>query len=211
MNSQANNLISTITKLQRNFINNRPINVLFCDIQDKYIQKVYKSQDVIKTAEEMAEASKILRLNQIVTEHQKNVFGKTIKEITQHLTDDASISEKTRFAMVDDEFINKQDEDAVYVLLGIEAHICVTQTALNILKNQKPLILIADGISSTNSGDRELALGNLQTMGAYLTTSQSFMFLLLRDSNHDSFKSLLNIFKSYSNRENSILNKCPMF
>ncbi len=211
MSYNPKNLISTITKLQENFINKKPINVLFCDIQDYYIKKIYKSNDIIRTAEEIAEASKILGLNQIVTEHKKEVFGPTIKEIKNHFYEKTILFEKTRFPMLDDEFINNQDKDAVYVLFGIEAHICVTQTAVNILKNDKPLILLADGISSTNPGDRELALKNLQAMGAYLTSTQGFLFLLLRDVAHPNFKSLLHIFKSYSNRDNSILYPFPKF
>ncbi len=211
MFSNSKHLLSTISKLQENFINKKPINVLFCDFQDYYIKKIYKYNEIITAAEEIAEASKILGLNQIVTEHEKRVFGPTIQEIKNHFYEKTDLFEKTRFAMIDDEYIKNQDEDAVYVLLGIEAHICVTQTALNILKNNRPLILLADGISSTNPGDRELALKNLQAMGAYVTTTQSFLYLLLRDGKHPFFKSLLHIFKSNSKRDKSILYPFPKF
>jgi isochorismate hydrolase len=89
--------------------------------------------------------------------------------------------------------------------MGIEAHVCVTQTALSILNKNLDLVVISDGVSSVHRGDRNRALRNLENMGAYVTTSQSFLFMLLQDSMHKSFKSLLPIFKRQFNRENKLL------
>jgi hypothetical protein len=202
----SSNLLKTIMKLQNNFINNKPINILFCDVQDKYINKIYNYKDVINTTEDIAEASKILQLNQIVTEHKKDIFGVTIPEIRKHFYDKTILFEKTRFAMLDDEYLTKDDKEAVYVLLGIEGHVCITQTALNILKNDRDLIILSDGVSSANEGDRNVALKNLMNLGAYVTTSQSFLFLLLKDAKHPKFKSLLPILKRFSERDNKLLN-----
>ncbi len=206
----------TIKNLQTNFINigkdAKPnpnpslINVLFCDYGDKYMPKIFNSQDIINTAEDIAEASNILGLNQIVTEHNPKVFGYTINEVKKHLRDPNDITQKTRFSMLDDEMIKNDGGKAVYVLLGMETHICITQTALKILEHDRDLILLTDGISSANEGDRNIALGNLRNLGAYLTTSQSFLFLLLQDSSHPKFKELLPILKRFSSRENSLLN-----
>lgn len=204
--SSSSKLIRTITRLQDNFSNKKTINILFCDIQDAYMPKIFNYKDVLNTAEDIAEASKILGLNQIVTEHKKKIFGVTVPEIKNHFYENTNLFEKSRFAMLDEDMLSKQEKDSVYVLLGIEGHVCVTQTALNILKSERDLIVLSDGVSSVNSGDRNVALRNLRQMGAYITTSQSFIFLLLKDANHPSFKSILPILKRFTERENKLLN-----
>ncbi len=206
MLSHSNKVISTIIKLQENFINKKPIHILFCDFQNLYMNKVYRCEEIKRTASYVAEASKILGLTQIITEHKKQIFGTTIKEIKDHYYDKTFVTEKTRFSMLDEKSLLYDDKDTVYILLGIEAHICVTQTALNILKLNKPLILLTDGISSVHRADREIALENIRSMGAYITTTQSLLFLLLQDSTHPMFKSLVHIFKDYSSKEKLILN-----
>lgn len=207
ISSSKNNIIKSISKLQYNFNNNLDINVMFCDIQDKYINKVYCHKDITNTAQDIADASKILKLNQIVTEHKKEVFGETIQEIKKHFNDKTKIYTKTRFPMLNEEMIDKEDKDAVYVLLGMETHICITQTAVELLKKDKNLFIIADGVTSANKGDRSIALKNLQNMGAIITTSQSFLFLLMQNSDNPYFKSILHILKAFSTRENILLNE----
>ena len=205
--SNSNSLLQKVLKFQKNFQTGKPIHILFCDIQDKYLPKIYNYKDIISTSEDIAEASKLLNLNQIITEHKKEIFGETIGEIKKHYYEKTQVLSKTRFSMVDEEMLKSHDKDSVYVLLGIEAHVCVTQTALSILDYGRELIILSDGVSSVNRGDRNVALRNLSNLGAYVTTSQSFLFLLLKDAKHPSFKFLLPILKRFSERENKLLNE----
>lgn len=204
---KASSKISTILKLQNNFRLNKPINFLFCDMQDKYIDKIFQNKELLETAEDIAIASKILGMNQIVAIHQRDTFGGTISQIQKHMNDNATYIEKTSFPMFNDEMISKFGEDEMFVLLGIEAHICITQTTYQLLKNNREIIVLSDAISSTQEGYRNSALRNLTELGAYVTTSQSFLFLMLQDANHPKFKELLPILKRLSTRKNSILDE----
>jgi hypothetical protein len=203
----SNNYIRIIRNLQNNLKEKKAINILFCDIQENFMPKVYKKESILQVASDIAEASKILKLSQIITEHKKDVFGPTVGEIMKHTSEKTKIYQKTCFPMLSKELINEQDKDSVFVLLGVEAHICVTQTSVNLLGEDRDLIILADCVSSSNKGDRNVALANLSKMGAYVTTSQSFLFLLLQDAKSPYFKQLLPILKRMTDRENELLNE----
>jgi nicotinamidase-related amidase len=202
MNSKQ--LLANIVKLQDNFNKGKTINVLFTDIQAKFVPKIFKYQGLLKTCQNMAEASKILNLNQIVSVQKKEVFGDVVQEINDHLYSEGNdlnklqYFEKHTFSMFDDKSLAIQDPEATYIILGIEAHVCVYQTCLFLSQKGKNVIALSDGISSMNVGDRNIALKNLMSMGVYVTTSQSLLFLLLQDANHPKFKQLLPIFKRMS-------------
>lgn len=187
----------TITQLQRNFKilnekgNRDNINILFCDIQDKYIKKIANYSELLAKAKVIAEISKTLKFNQIITEQKREVFGATVPEITCFLNDNTKIIEKSRFSMFSEEEIEKMPIDDVYILLGIEAHICVYQTAMNLIKRDRNVIVLADAISSSNLGERKIALENLRDMGCYVTTCQGLVFLMLQDALDENFTLLL--------------------
>jgi hypothetical protein len=197
---------SHLIKLRNNFIKSKGINILFCDIQKKFKPIFY--EDLIHTAELMAEASKILKFNQIVTEHKKEVFGETVPEILKHTDNKGNnksiLLQKTRFPMLDNKLIDEYEKDDIFILLGVETHICILQTTLALLNKGRDVIILADGVSSASMGDRNVALKNLYNLGAYITTSQSLLFFLLGDDLHPKFKSLLPIFKKMSARQNNL-------
>ena len=76
------------------------------------------------------------------------------------------------------------------VLFGIEAHVCVLQTALDFLRDGKTVYLVVDGVSSQRLGDRAIAIRAMETAGARLTTTESLIFLLLDTAEHPSFKAV---------------------
>lgn len=187
----------TINQLQRNFkiVNDKGtrdnINILFCDIQDKYIKKIANYSELLQKTKVIAEISKTLKFKQIVTEQKREVFGGTVPEIICNLNEDARIIEKNKFAMFSEEEIEKMPIDDVYILLGIEAHICVYQTALNFIKKDRNVIILADAVSSSNLGERKIAIENLRDMGCYVTTCQGIVFLMLQDSLDENFTLIL--------------------
>ncbi len=192
-----NNNVRLIKNLQSTFNSIKTINILFCDVQQSFMKRVYRSEQTIKVIECVAEASKLLNLKQIITEQKKEEFGPTIEGIMKHTNESTLFYEKSRFSMVTPEQVRQME--GPFVLLGIEAHICVTQTALDILGENRDLIILADGVTSSNEIDRTVAIDNLSKMGALITTSQSFLFILLQDSKSQHFKKLLPVLKKLTN------------
>ena len=82
-------------------------------------------------------------------------------------------------------------------MVGIEAHVCLQQTALDLLEKGHEVHIIADGVSSQQKYDREIALRRMETSGAYITTAQSAAFMLLGGADHSNFKAVSKLVKDH--------------
>ena len=80
-----------------------------------------------------------------------------------------------------------------FVLCGIEAHVCVQQTALELLETGARVHVVVDGVSSQRRGDRTVALRLLEVAGAQLTTTEAIVFQLLGSAENPAFKAVQKI------------------
>lgn len=81
------------------------------------------------------------------------------------------------------------------IITGIETHICVTQTTIDLLRRGHKVYLLADGVSSCNELERPIALARLAREGAVVTTSESILFELLGDAKHPDFRAVSGLVK----------------
>ena len=106
------------------------------------------------------------------------------------------IFEKKLFSMITPQVQSKLEEvdymrnKTSFVLVGIETHVCVQQTCLDLLELGKQVHIIVDGVSSQQTIDRSVALQRMQQAGAFLTTAQSATYMLLQSANHVNFKTV---------------------
>lgn len=84
------------------------------------------------------------------------------------------------------------------IVVGIESHICITQTTLDLLRRKHKVYVIADGVSSCNKEEIPIALARLRHEGAIVTTSESFLYELFGEAGTPEFKALINIVKESS-------------
>ena len=81
-------------------------------------------------------------------------------------------------------------------LVGIEAHICITQTAIDLRNAGHKVYVLADGVSSCNHGEYLIALDRLRSEeGVTVTTSESWMYECVGDAAHPVFKSMMGVVK----------------
>lgn len=85
-------------------------------------------------------------------------------------------------------------------IVGIESHICVTQTTLDLLANGHKVYIIADGVSSCNKGEIGIALDRLRGEGAIVTTSESFLYEVMGDAAIPEFRSIAAVVKETSSQ-----------
>merc|ERR1712151_1008231 len=142
----------------------------------------------------MTSVSKELNMPIIVTEQYPKVFGLTVKDCfaDQSHLDSLTKFPKRLFSMMTPEVSDHVESLNVntFILLGIEAHVCVQQTALDLLERGHEVHIIADGTSSQQSYDREIALQRMVNAGAYITTAQSAVFMLMQSAEHPNFKAV---------------------
>ena len=167
---------------------------LLCDIQERFRPLIYRAETIINTSRYMTSVAKALNIPIVVSQQYTKVFGDTIKDCFADPEDLKSVPifEKKKFSMCTDEVclhMDKLNKQSI-VLFGIEAHVCVQQTALDLLEQGKDVHIIVDGVSSQQSYDREIALQRLSQAGAFLTTAQSAAFMLMQTAEHANFKAV---------------------
>ena len=81
------------------------------------------------------------------------------------------------------------------VLCGIETHVCILQTCVDLRRNNFDVYLPVDAVGSQRREDHDVALKRLENEGVKLTTTESIIFELLKDSNHDSFRDISSLVK----------------
>ncbi|KIV80161.1 hypothetical protein PV11_07682 [Exophiala sideris] len=177
--------------------------VLFvCDVQEKFRTAIWEFPKVISTSTKMVKAAKILNVPIFCTTQNAARLGATVPEITSLLpTDETAKTEvdKTAFSMMVPELqaqLPTNPTSALSVIIvGIETHICVTQTTLDLLAAGHRVYILADGVSSCNAGERPIALNRLAREGAIVTTSESLLFELIRDAKDTNFKAIAGLVK----------------
>lgn len=179
--------------------------LLVCDVQERFRPLIHKMETVVNTTKFMTSVAKELEVPIVVTQQYTKVFGPTISDAFADPKDIggaksiAPVFEKKKFSMLTDDCsahlssLNKSS----YLMVGIEAHVCLQQTALDLLENGHDVHIIADGVSSQQSYDREMALRRMESCGAYLTTAQSAAFMLMGSADHPNFKAVSKLVKDH--------------
>ena len=151
---------------------------LLCDVQERFRPLIHNGETVISTCRYMTSVAKALRIPVVATQQYTKVFGPTVPDCFASTEDlqATPIFEKKLFSMLTPEVqakLDTYDTTESYVIMGIEAHVCVQQTCLDLLEQGKDVHLIVDAVSSQQLVDREVALQRLQAAGVYLTTAQT--------------------------------------
>jgi len=140
--------------------------LLLCDMQERFQSLIWKMDTVVSTARYMTSVSKALEIPVVATQQYTKVFGNTLPECfaTPEELKATPIFEKKKFSMLTDEVQAKLVElnKDTYIICGIEAHVCVQQTCLDLLEQGKDVHVIVDGVSSQQPIDRSVALQRLQ-------------------------------------------------
>ena len=172
---------------------------LLCDVQEKFRTVIDQMPRIIDGAAAMLEAAKVMTIPVIVTEQYPKALGHTVEELD---VSEAKIFEKTQFSMYTNElahYLGGLDrKDAI--LFGVETHVCVQQTALDLMDRGIQVHVLADAVSSQRPLDREVALDRLRQAGCYVTTVESVLFELLRSKDAPEFKAISNIVKAYGEK-----------
>ncbi|KNC54482.1 isochorismatase domain-containing protein 1 [Thecamonas trahens ATCC 50062] len=183
--------------------------VFVCDIQETFRPLVANWDSVVSVAHTMLGAASALSVPVVVTEQYPKAFGHTAAELdlpapgaAADLDDGTLVRsfEKTLFSMVTPEvealLADDLPEVKNVVLMGLEGHICVQQTALDLVDRGYTVHALADGIGSQRLYDRNVALDRMRAAGVVVTTSQSLIYELIRDAKSPAFKACLNVVKN---------------
>lgn len=176
----------------------RPESVLLMvvDLQERLLPAIHDHDSVVEASRRMIEAARLMQLPILLTEQYPEGLGATAGPIRGALGD-VSAATKTRFSACVEPVVNAlRDLGRPHVIVvGIEAHVCVQQSALDLLRLGYTTYVCADAVGSRRTLDRDTALERMRQAGALITTTESITFELLGEAGTDLFKRVLKIVK----------------
>lgn len=176
----------------------QPANVvlLVVDMQDRLLPAMQDSAAITAATVRMIQACQVLEIPVIATEQYPRGLGRTCPSVSQALGQLALI-EKVRFSACVPEVAEqiKQHGRPAVIVVGIEAHVCIQQTVLDLLREQRTVYVCADATGSRRQFDAQIALHRMRQAGAIVTTTESLLFEMLGSAQGSAFKRILEIVK----------------
>lgn len=166
--------------------------LVIVDVQTK-LASVMPSDilSVIKNCATLIQAANLLEIPLIYTEQYPKGLGNTVSELSPYLTNKEAV-EKTAFSCCDAPAFKRQlSSDRGYVIVaGMEAHICVVQTALDLQAQGKRVFVVEDAIISRKPENKLNAVNRLRQAGIIVTNTESVVFEWLKVAEGDAFKKI---------------------
>ncbi len=170
---------------------------LIVDVQEKLFPHIHEHENLSRNIEILIEGLKILEVPVIVTEQYKKGLGETIPNLAK-LVNDYPHCEKTAFSCCDDPGIMEKIELSSrqeVILAGIESHICLLQTALDLKERGFFPVVVEDCVASRNPENKRIAITRLVQEGVFITSYESILFELCRYAGNDQFKTISKLVK----------------
>ena len=167
--------------------------LLVVDVQEKLLPHIHEHERVLAQVCRLVDGAGLLRLPVLVTEQYRKGLGPTVDELASRLESPAVRCEKMTFSAAVDAV--RQCLETVQarsvVLCGIESHVCVLQTALDLMDSGLVVGVAADAIGSRRPADHDPALRRMVQAGAIPTTVESLLMELVCEAGTPLFKSIL--------------------
>jgi nicotinamidase-related amidase len=167
------------------------------DIQERLFPYIAENEKLTENCKRLIEGLKALEIPIIVTEQYRKGLGLTIPEISSVLHN-TEPHEKMAFSCCDDEIISRTigvSGKKNIILCGIESHICVLQTTIDLIEKGYTPIVVADCVSSRSLINKEIALKRMIHEGAIITSYESILFELCRFAGNEQFKAISKLVK----------------
>lgn len=171
---------------------------LIIDYQSRLFPHINGHEELKNNTRKLIEGIKALEIPMVVTEQYPKGIGYTIDEVQEALGENYKPMEKSTFSCCDDKPImdklEAQGKKNVLVC-GIESHVCVLQTVIDLIEKGFNPVVVTNCISSRSAFDYKIALKRMRDEGATLTTYESILFELCRESAAPQFKTISKIVK----------------
>jgi len=172
--------------------------LIVVDVQVKLLPFIYKHERLVEKCRVLTEGFKSLGVPVILTEQYPRGLGATHESVLGALPPDAQKLEKVAFGCLGDDGITeslmKLDRKQI-VVCGMETHICVMQTALQLLAAGFEVHLIRDAVSSRDPKNRDIGIDRMVRAGAVSSCVEMALFELMRDCKHPQFRAVQKLIK----------------
>ncbi|MCX8170452.1 MAG: hydrolase [Candidatus Bathyarchaeota archaeon] len=172
--------------------------LVIIDVQEKIFPPISDRERVLENTRKLIQFAKIIGMPIILTEQYPRGLGPTIPEI-KDLIPDVEPIEKVEFSC----FRSEKFREAIerlnvesLIIVGIETHICITQTAIEGAEEGFRVCVVSDATSSRNPEDKEIALERLRDNGVIVASTEMLIYELLKKAGTQEFREALKLIKS---------------
>jgi nicotinamidase-related amidase len=169
--------------------------LLVIDVQEKLFRVMYQKEQLADNLQRLIKGIQVLEVPVLVTEQYPQGLGPTIPEIAQLLAD-VKPYPKVNFSCCGDEaFLQgfKQLRRKQVLIAGIESHVCVYQTAADLIAAGYEVYVVSDAVSSRTEQNKNTGIKMMLQSGSKLTGTEAALFELLKVAKGDKFKAISQI------------------
>lgn len=171
--------------------------LLIIDLQERILPVINNIESVLDNTIKLIKGFKVLNLPIYYTEQYPKGLGQTSEKLLNELQGYSAIHKMSfscsgapdLFSEIKNKKLNQ------IVVCGVESHVCVQQTVLDLISNEFQVNVAADAVSSRRETDYKIALDRMRTVGAEITSSESVLFELLEVCGTAEFKEISKIVK----------------
>jgi len=167
------------------------------DVQGKLAQLMYDRDVLFKSIRILIKAAKVLHIPVIWCQQSPETLGVTVPEIAELLSDNSPINKSSFSCCGEEQFNSRLDSLArnQVLLCGIESHVCIYQTAVDLLGTGCDVSVIADAVSSRTPENKQIAVSRMEAEGVNISSTEMALFELLRDAKHPQFSQIAKLVK----------------
>jgi nicotinamidase-related amidase len=171
--------------------------LLVIDMQEKLFRAIHQKEQLADNLQKLIKGIKVLEIPILLTEQYPQGLGATIPEIPQLLPDIKPLPKVCFSCCGDAAFLQefKKLTRKQVLIAGIESHVCVYQTAADLIAAGCEVYAVSDTISSRTEQNRDIGLKMMTQLGAKITSTEAALFELLKVAKGDKFKAISQIIR----------------
>jgi nicotinamidase-related amidase len=171
--------------------------LILVDVQAKLAPAMHAKDLLLENLKRLIQGARILEIPILWTEQNPTGLGPTLPEIADLLPNQKPVSKSSFSCCGNEQFRNELNalNRKNMLIAGIEAHVCVYQTAADLINLQCKVQVIADAVASRTPENKRIGLEKSKSVGACLTSTETVLFELLRDAKSEKFKEIIKLVK----------------
>ncbi|VGO22880.1 isochorismatase family protein [Pontiella sulfatireligans] len=171
--------------------------LVFIDVQGRLHEIMDGKEALDANLEKLIRCAQLLEVPILATEQIPEKLGPTNEPFKSMLADEVAVSKSSFSCCGEPKFMEQLERlgRRQFILVGIETHVCVYQTAIDLVEFGSEVFIAADAVASRSPENKALALQALRGAGAKALPTETLLFALLRDAADPRFKELLKLIK----------------
>jgi nicotinamidase-related amidase len=167
------------------------------DVQGKLAQLMHDKQSLFKNIQILIQSAQILNIPILWCQQCPDSLGPTVPEIAEHLAGNEPINKAAFSCCGTEQFNIRLNESArrQVLLCGIETHVCIYQTAVDLLRKGFGVDVLADAVSSRTPENKQIAVKRMSAEGVNISCTEMAIFELLKTAEHPQFKQIASLIK----------------